>query len=118
MSQLFISGGQSIVASASALVPPMNIQGLFPLGLTGWISLQSKGLSRVFSSTIVQKHQSFSTQASLWSKSQIVLCFGKMWLLTQGSLRPIPDVLHVYKRKPVGQGLAWTQHSITRASPR
>ena len=54
MSQLFTSGGQSIGASASASVLPMNIQDRFPLGWTGWISLQSKGLSRVFSSTTVQ----------------------------------------------------------------
>ena len=59
VSQFFISGGQSIVASASASVLPMNIQDWFPLRLTGWISLQSKGLSRVFSNTIVQKHQFF-----------------------------------------------------------
>ena len=65
VSQLFTSGGQSIGASASALVPPMNIQDWFPLGLTGWISFQSKGLSRVFSNTTVQKHQFCSTQLSL-----------------------------------------------------
>ena len=57
MSQLFASGGQSIGVSASTSVLPMNIQDWFPLGLTGWISLLSKGLSRVFSSTAVQKHQ-------------------------------------------------------------
>ena len=57
MSQLFTSGGQSIGASASASVLPMNIQDWFPLGLTGWISLQSKGFSRVFSNTTFQKHQ-------------------------------------------------------------
>ena len=56
MSQLFASGGQSIGASALALVLPMNIEGWFPLGLTGLISLPSKGLSRVFSSITVQKH--------------------------------------------------------------
>ena len=56
MSHLFTSGGQSIGDSASASVLPMNIQDWFPLGWTGWISLQSKGLSRVFSNTIVQKH--------------------------------------------------------------
>ena len=60
MSQLFASGGESIGASASASVLPMNIQDWFPLGLTSWISLLSKGLSRVFSSTTVQKHQFFS----------------------------------------------------------
>ena len=61
MSQFFTSGGQSIGASASASVLPMNIQDWFPLGWTGWISLLSKGLSRVFSNTTVQKHQFFST---------------------------------------------------------
>ena len=64
LSQFFVSGGQSIVASASASVLPMNIQGEFPLGLTGWLSLQSKRLSRVFNTT-VQKHQFFSVQLSL-----------------------------------------------------
>ena len=62
MSQFFASDGQSIGASASASVFPMNIQDWFPLGLTGFISLLSKGLSRVFSNTTVQKHQFFGTQ--------------------------------------------------------
>jgi len=61
MSQFFASGGQSIRVSASALVFPMNIQDWFLLGLTGWISLQSKGLWRVFSNTTIQKYQFFST---------------------------------------------------------
>ena len=65
MSQFFASGGQIIGASASASVLPMNIQDWFPLGWTGWISLQSKGLSSIFSNTTVQKHQFFSTQLSL-----------------------------------------------------
>ena len=65
MSQFFISDGQRIGVPASASVLPMNIQDWFPLGLTGWISLQSKGLSRVFSNTTVQKHQFFGTQLSL-----------------------------------------------------
>ena len=65
MSQLFASGGQSTGVSASTSVLPMNTQDWCPLGWTGWISLQSKGLSRVFSNTIVQKHQFFSTQLSL-----------------------------------------------------
>ena len=69
MSQFFTSGGQSIGVSASAPVLPMNIQDWFPLGRTGWISLQSKGLSRVFPNTAVQKHQFFSIQLSLWSSS-------------------------------------------------
>ena len=60
MSQLFTSGGQSIRVSASTSILPVNIQDWFPLGWTGWISLQSKGLSRVFSNTTVQKHQFFS----------------------------------------------------------
>ena len=65
MSQLFASGGQSTGASALASVLPMNIQDWCPLGWTSWISLQSKGLSRVFSNTTVQKHQVFSAQLSL-----------------------------------------------------
>ena len=69
MSQLFTSGGQSIGVLVSTSVLPRNIQGWFPLGLTSMISLLSKGLSRVFSSTTVQKHQFFSTQPSLWSNS-------------------------------------------------
>ena len=65
VSQFFTSGGQSFGVSASASVFPMNIQGWSPLGWTGWIFLQSKGLSRVFSNTTVQKHQFFSAQLSL-----------------------------------------------------
>ena len=65
MSQFFASGGQSIGVSASATILPMNIQDWFPFGWTGWISLQSKGLSRVFSNTTVQKHQFFSAQLYL-----------------------------------------------------
>ena len=76
VSQFFASGGQSIGALSSASVLPMNIQDWFPLGWTGLISLLSKGLSRVFSNTTVQKHQFFSTQLSLWSNSHI-----HTWLL-------------------------------------
>ena len=65
ISQLFTSGGQSIGLSVSTSVPPMNTQGWSPSEWTGWISLQSKGLSRVFSNTTVQKHQFFSAQLSL-----------------------------------------------------
>ena len=65
MSQFFTSGGQSIGVSASTSVLPMNTQDWSTLGWTGWISLQSKGLSRVFSNTTVQKHQFFGTQISL-----------------------------------------------------
>ena len=71
MSQLFASGGLSIGVSASASVLPMNIWDWSPLGWTGWISLQSKGLSRVFSNTIVQNHQFFSTQLFSQSSSHI-----------------------------------------------
>ena len=69
--QLFTTGGQTIEASASASVLPMNIQDWFPLGLTSCISLQSKGLSEVFSNTTVQKHQLLGAQPSLWSNSII-----------------------------------------------
>ena len=65
VSQFFTLGGQSTGVSASASVLPMNTQDCFPLGWTGWISLQSKGLSRVFSNTTVQNHQFFGTQLSL-----------------------------------------------------
>ena len=76
MSWLFTSGDQSIGPSYSALIPLMNIQDLFPLGLTSLISLLTKGLSRVFSNTTVQKHQFFDAQLSLWSNSHI-----HTWLL-------------------------------------
>ena len=76
MNQLFTSAGQSIGVSASTSVLPMNVQDWFPLGLTGWISLQPKGLSRVLSNTIIQKHQFFGTQLSLYSNSHI-----HTWLL-------------------------------------
>ena len=76
VSRLFTSGGQSSGASASASVLPVNIQDWSPLGLTGWIYLLSKELSRVFSNTTIQKHQFFSTCPSLWSSSHI-----HTWLL-------------------------------------
>ena len=69
MSQFFTSGGQSIGVSASVSVPPMNTQDWSPLEWTGWISLQSKGLSRVFFNTTVQKHQFFGAQLSSQSNS-------------------------------------------------
>ena len=76
MNQLFASGGQGIGASASASVFPVNIQGWFPLELTGLTSLQPRGLWRVFSSTIIQKHQFFAAQPFLWSNSHL-----HTWLL-------------------------------------
>ena len=78
MSQLFTSDGQSIGASVLASVLPVNIQGWFPLGLTGLLSLLSKRFSEVFSNTTVQKHQFFSAQPSLWSTSHI-----HTWLLVK-----------------------------------
>ena len=81
ISRLFASGSQSIGASASVSVLPMNIQGWFPLGLTDLISLQSKGLSRVFSNITVWKHQFSIAQPFLWSNSNICT-----WLLRKPSL--------------------------------
>ena len=82
MSQLFTRGGQSIGVSASASVLPMNTQEWSPLGWTGWTFLQSKGLSRVFSNTTVQKHRFFSTQLSWQSNSHRTA--GKTIALTDG----------------------------------
>ena len=81
MSQFFTSGGQSIGVSASASVLPMNTQDWSPLGWTGWISLQSKGLSRIFSNITVQKHPFLGTQLSLWTNSHI-----HTWLLQKPQL--------------------------------
>ena len=83
MSQFFTSGGQSIGVSGSTPVLPVNIQDWFPLGWTGWISLQFKGLSRIFSNTTVQKHQFFGSQLSLQSNSHI-----HTWLLEKSKLWP------------------------------
>ena len=83
VSQLFTPGVQTIGSLVSASVLPMNIQGWFPLGLTGLISLQSKGLSGVFSNTTVQKHQFFSAQLSLWSNSQSIHDYQKTIALTK-----------------------------------
>ena len=81
MSQFFASAGQSIGTSESPSILPVNIQDWFPSEWTGWISLESKGLSRVFSNTTVQKHQFFSVQPSLWSNSHI-----HTWLLGKSVL--------------------------------
>ena len=81
VSQFFASDGQSIGISASASVLPKNIQDWFPLGWTGWNSLQSKGLSRVFSNTTLQRHLFFHSQLSLWSNSHI-----HTWLLEKSKL--------------------------------
>ena len=84
-SQFFASDGLRIGVSASASVLPMNIQDWFPLGLTGWVSLQSKGLSRVFSNITVQKHQFFGNQLSLWSNSHIQFRKLRSW-------HPVPSL--------------------------
>ena len=90
VSWLFASGGQSIGASASAWVLPMSVQDWFPLGVTGLISLLSKGLSRVFFSTTIQKYQFFSVQPSLWSNSHICT-----WLLKKTiALTMLPQVIY------------------------
>ena len=83
MSNYFASVGQSIRASASAPVPPMNIQDWFPLGLTGWISLQSKGLSRVFSNTTIQKHQFLGIAFVIVQLSYLYMTIGKTIALTR-----------------------------------
>ena len=93
MSQLFASGGQRIGVSASTSVLPMNTQDWSPLGWTGWISLQSKELSRVFSNTTVQKHPFFSAQLSLQSNSHLHTCRCRESLRTcfERGLCPLPS---------------------------
>ena len=88
MSQLCTSGGQRIGVSASASVLPMNTQDWSPLGWTGWISLLSKGLSKVFSNTTVQKHQFFSTQSSCFPCGSV----GKESACNAGDLGSIPGL--------------------------
>ena len=92
MSQFFASGGQSIEASATALILAMNIQGWFHLGLTGLISSQSRGLSRVFSKTTVKNHQLFGAQHFLRSNSHI-----HTWLLKNNSF----DQIHLCQQSNV-----------------
>ena len=97
MSQFFTSDSQSIRVSASASVLPVNIQDWFPLGWTDWISLQSKGLSRIFSNTTVQKYQFFGTQFSLQSN-----CHIHTWPLESRLLGEISITL----------GNHWKSHSL------
>ena len=94
VSQFFPQGGHSIGVSASTSILPMNIQGWFPLGLAGLMSLQSKGLSRVFSSTTVQKHQFFGAQTSLWSNSHI-----RTWLLEKPIVKAIALTIWTFASK-------------------
>ena len=103
MSWLFSSGAQSIGASASASVFPMNIQGWFPLGLTGLISLLSKGVSRVFSNTTVQKHQFFGIQPSSFIRDK----------MSPGHPSWIPNPQKLRANKPLSFGMAYiTVHPL------
>ena len=104
MSWLFASGGQSIGASTSASVLPVNIQGWFPLKLIGLISLQSKGLSRVFSSTTVQKYQLFGPQPSIWPNSHI--CAWPLEKLQLWLYRPFKPLC--YNKAVIHEGGIWT----------
>ena len=99
VSQFFASGSQSIGVSASASVLPMNIQGWFPLGCTDLISLQSKGLSGVFSSTTVWRHKFFSSQPSLWSSSHICTWYPKLIYVSADiqTLRPVSILSFLYR---------------------
>ena len=94
--QFLASGGQSIGVSASASVFPKYIQVWFPLEVTGWISLQSKGPSRVFSNTTTWKHQLFSAQPSLWSSSHVGTWLQKPQLGVYGPLSAKYFLLFIY----------------------
>ena len=113
LSQLFMSDGQTIGASASASVLSMSIQGWFPLELTSLISLLSKGLSRVFSSTQFAKHWFFGAQASLWSNYHIhsrwlVLCY-----FTQNSVSEIWFVIGCTNTKFLASPFLW-DHCVAK----
>ena len=108
MSDVFTSGGQSTGALAFASVLPMNIQGWFPLALTGLIFLQSKGLSRVFSSTTIQKRQFFGAQPSLWSNSYIY-----SWVLE----KPWSGVIPISWSNPSVSGQVLGSFSVPHCIP-
>ena len=112
MSQLFTSGGQNIGVSASTSVLPMNTQDLFPLGWTGWISLQSKGLSRVFSNTTVQKHQFSALSFFIVQLSHPYMTTGKTIVLTRPRTY-YPDVSLVEKTHPADKTL-WVASSTKK----
>ena len=103
MSQLFTSAGQNIGVSASTSVLPMNIKDWFSLGWTGWISLKFKGLSRVFSSTTIWKHQFVGAQPSLWSNSQVVTVV-KNPPTNAGNVRKSGSIPGLEKYPGVGNG--------------
>ena len=121
MNQLFTSGGQSIGASASASVLPMNIQDLFPLVMTGLISLQSKGLSRVFSNTTVQKHQIFGAQLSLYSNSHIhtYIITGKAIALSRQTFvsKVMSLLFNMLSRLIIGEGNGTPLHYFCLENP-
>ena len=118
MSQFFATSGQSIEVSASASVLPMNIQAWFLLGWTGWISLQSKGLSRVFSNTTVQQHQFFDAQSSLWSNSHIHGTTN--WFQIEKGVRQAvyyhPAYL-TYMQSTSRETLGWKKHKLESRLP-
>ena len=130
MNQFFPSSSQSIRDSASPSVLPMNTQDWSPLGWTGLISLQSKGLSRVFSITTVRKHQFFKAQLSLWShshnhtwlleKPQLWLCrpWSAKWCLFSWTLisLTLTTISHSAFLKTTCQGLLWPPHCETQRS--
>ena len=100
MSKLFTSGGQSIGVSASTSVSPMDTQDWSPLGWIGWISLQSKGLSRIFSNTTVQKHQFLGAQFSSWSNSHIHSWPLDLWLVPRIAASEAQGPLYSPKQDP------------------
>ena len=112
MSHFFAIGGQSIGVSASASVLPMNTQDWSPLGWTGWISLQSKGLSRVFSNTTVsvQKYQFFSAQPSSQSNSHPYMTTGKTIALTRRTL--VGKVMSLLLQSTSWETLGWKKHKL------
>ena len=117
VSRLFTPGGQSIGASASASVLSVNIQDWFPLGLTGWISLKSMGLSGVFSNTIVQKHQFFSISASSEHPGLISLGWtGWIFLQSKGLSRVFSNTT-VQKRQFFGAQLSSLSNSHIHTWP-
>ena len=128
MSQLFAWGGQSIGVSASTSVLPMNIQDWSPLGWTGWISLQSKGLWRVFSNTTVQKHQFFGAQ--LYVASLVVQRLKRLpamqatWVQSLGREDPLEKEMATHSsilawRTPMYGGAFWaTVHGVTKSRTR
>ena len=104
MSPFFASGGQSIGASASASVLPVNMQDWFPLGLTGLIFLQSKRLSRIFANTTVEKHQSFGAQPSLWS----IVLSGRDKMMGKKSMQnPFIDEVFIVPKRYIIKEIKW-----------